>query len=493
MGKNQSRLKHITESWKYIQEHCSKEFSEFFYTKLFHDNPSYRYTIFERIEGTEGFANLLLTIINMLLKSAQPTSEKHLANISPTASSGNLTSETSSVPESFRTTVEEVGRRHLHYGVDSTEYFDRYLEALLFSLEKYLPKQMWNSEVSTSWSESFHLVQSLMMQGMKKVIENKKSVASEGDDLLSINSSIRHRHSTLMNKLEELSFDFDKVMQKRQLRNIFIEYCYQRYTTENVKFLLYVENLSQPNLTDVSRWHILYYIWELFLKQNGRLELNLPFDLKQKFMDKFQELRQKKLCTVADLEIVNEIESNVKKTLKANIFFEFCKSDAFIDYCGLCSNKELLALTIDGVPANESDINLLSEKSDLSLHEGEIGGSNKVRESGQASHHYHQLHHRRGLSDTILEDAVGVAVERASKNEGIVEKIAMQFVEKELQDRLPDIIHNLMNDVVDKEWFKQMLQRIIERNLMKTPAASSASSEDDINLALPPSHLVPKK
>jgi len=458
MGKNQSRIKLIRESWRYIVEHCPKEFSETFYSKLFQDYPAYRYTIFKRIEGILGFSNLLLSVMNMLMTYLQPDKPSSKESSSETSSSSS--------DDNFKITVEELGRRHLHYGVDSDEYFHAFLAALLFSLERHLPKQMWTSEYKDAWNDGFILVMSMMLQGMRGVIHKQKNSQVNG---ASPSGSLRGSNRTLQKvKEDSFLFNFNKVWKHQQLRNLFIEYCYQRFTAEGCKFLVFMENFKEPALNNYDRWNILFYIWDSFIRNNAKSELNLPFDIRQKFLDRFEELKSKKSVS-RDFPPLEDVEMHVRKTLVTNIFVEFVKSEEFLEAISVMSEKEVLELggsnAIDG--------------SATPLGEAAVGGG---VDSNTGSNGFCCVKNNSKMlgNSSSSSDALDNMMEKSVKSSmKLVEQITRSCVEKELHERLPLLIHKKMETLVENQWFDDMLDGIL--GSMLSPPPTTTKTEQSVS------------
>jgi hemoglobin-like flavoprotein len=62
-------------------------------------------------------------------------------------------------------TVEDLGRRHAHYGVKD-EHYDSVGAALLWTLEQGLGKA-WNAEVAAAWAEVYGVLSGVMRRAAK--------------------------------------------------------------------------------------------------------------------------------------------------------------------------------------------------------------------------------------------------------------------------------------------------------------------------------------
>lgn len=198
MGKNLSKLKIISETWKYILDNSFKDFSDTFYNKLFQLQPAYKLTIFKRLqEEGEGLSNFLQVMLNIVnVKQTQPSN----------AGDKNTMSTTDS--DIFIQRLEDLGVRHIHYGVDSEEFFVAFQLALMYALEKHLPKNMWNTEVSSAWVEGYTYVMGHMLNGMKKMSKRKSSLS----DIQSNRSSDSPKKDVSFHLSSKYVFDFEKIL-----------------------------------------------------------------------------------------------------------------------------------------------------------------------------------------------------------------------------------------------------------------------------------------
>lgn len=80
-----------------------------------------------------------------------------------------------------------------------------------------------------------------------------------------------------------------------------MEFCYQKNSIEQIKFLSYVNFFKAGNINDQERAQILYYIWETFIKNSSKYELNLQFEILSRFLSRFDEVKTKKSCSDATI------------------------------------------------------------------------------------------------------------------------------------------------------------------------------------------------
>jgi methyl-accepting chemotaxis protein len=112
-------------------------FAETFYTRLFEENPEYKKTIFKSTNMVEQ-GKKLVQILGVVIKSVD-----HL--------------------EEVKTAVENLGKRHVKYGVYMEDQYMKVAGALLYALEKHIGSEAWTEETKAAWTETYVTLMKIML------------------------------------------------------------------------------------------------------------------------------------------------------------------------------------------------------------------------------------------------------------------------------------------------------------------------------------------
>ncbi|MCF6147581.1 MAG: hemin receptor [Candidatus Kuenenia sp.] len=116
----------------------SDKAAEMFYRHLFELNPSFK-LLFKRDIKKQG--RMLMQMIDFAVKGLDD-------------------------PETILPTIQDLGKRHVGYGVKEEDY-DTVGEALLWTLEQGLGSD-FTQEVKEAWGEAYKLLASVMINAAKK-------------------------------------------------------------------------------------------------------------------------------------------------------------------------------------------------------------------------------------------------------------------------------------------------------------------------------------